>query len=129
VFAPGIRKTLCLSLRPKDTVTALREIQRQKSNAVSDADQKRKIGQIERLSDRQEYEDIEQREQALVSGHADLDFTGWIVITAPDETELDAATKRVERAAGQAGCEVRALFGRQAQAFVAAALPIGRYTL
>ena len=91
--------------------------------------QKRKIGQVERLSDAQEYNDVVDRERALISGHADIEFTGWIVISAATETELDAATKRVERAASQAGCETRVLFGRQAQAFVAAALPVGRFTL
>ena len=52
-----------------------------------------------------------------------------LVISAESEDELDAATKRAERAAGQVGCEVRTLFGRQGQAFLAAALPLGRYTL
>jgi len=50
-------------------------------------------------------------------------------VLAPTETELDAATKQIERAAGQAGCETRVLFGRQMQAFIAAGLPVGRYTL
>jgi hypothetical protein len=36
------------------------------------------------------------------------------VISVPDEDELEAATKRVERAPSQAGFEVRVLFGRQA---------------
>lgn len=129
IFAPGVRKTLCLSLRPKGTGEALRQIQREKSEMVADYRQKRKIGQVEQLSDAQEYNDVLDRERALISGHADIDFTGWIVISAATETELDAATKRIERAASQAGCETRVLFGRQGQAFLAAALPMGRFTL
>ena len=42
------------------------------------------------------------RERALISGHADIEFTGWIVMSAATETELDAATKQIERAASQA---------------------------
>ncbi len=129
IFTPGVRKTLCLALRPKGTGEALRQIHREKSAMEADWRQKRKIGQVERLSDAQEYNDVVDRERALISGHADIEFTGWIVISAATETELDAATKRVERAASQAGCETRVLFGRQAQAFVAAALPVGRFTL
>jgi len=129
IFAPGVRKTLCLSLRPKDSGEALRQIQRQKSDMIADYRQKRKIGQVERLSDAQEYQDVLDRERALISGHADIDFTGWIVVSAATETELDAATKRIERAASHASCETRVLFGRQAQAFIAAALPVGRFTL
>lgn len=129
IFAPGVRKTLCLSMRAKGTSEALRQIQREKSEMVADYRQKRKIGQVEQLSDAQEYNDVLDRERALIGGHADIDFTGWVVISAATETELDAATKRIERAASQAACETRVLFGRQAQAFIAAALPVGRFTL
>jgi hypothetical protein len=50
-------------------------------------------------------------------------------VSAASERELDAATKQIERAASQAGCETRVMFGRQTQAFLAAALPVGRFTL
>ncbi len=129
IFAPGVRKTLCLSMRPKGTNEALRQIRREKTEMVADYRQKQKVGQIQDLSDEQEYHDVLGRERALISGHADVDFTGWIVVSAPTEADLDAATKQIERAAGQAGCETRVLFGRQAQAFIAAALPVGRFTL
>lgn len=129
IFAPGVRKTLCLSMRPKGTNEALRQIRREKTEMVADHRQKQKIGQIQDLSDEQEYNDVLARERALISGHADVDFTGWIVVSAATETDLDAATKQIERAAGQAACETRVLFGRQAQAFIAAALPVGRFTL
>ena len=128
IFAPGVRKTLCVSLRPKGTNEALRQIRREKTEMVADYRQKQKIGQIQDLSDEQEYNDVLARERALISGHADVDYTGWIVVSAPTEADLDAATKQIERAAGQAGCETRVLFGRQAQAFIAAALPVGRFT-
>jgi hypothetical protein len=129
VFAPGVRKTLCLAMRPKGTKEALRSIDKEKTDMESDYRQKRKIGQIHRESDNQEWNDVIERERALISGHADIDYTGWLVVSAPSETELDAATKQIERAAGQSGCETRVLYGRQMQAFTAAALPVGRFTL
>jgi hypothetical protein len=129
VFTPGVRKTIALLARPKTTAEALRHIRRQKTAMIADAGQKAKVGQIQDLSDVQEFEDVLARERSLISGHADVDFTGLIAITAASEEELDAAARQVERAAGQAGCETRTLYGRQSQAFAVAALPIGRHTL
>ena len=40
--------------------------------------------------------------------------------------ELDAAISEIEQAALHAECETRLLVGQQAQAFAAAALPLGR---
>jgi hypothetical protein len=129
IFAPGVRKTLSISVRPKSTGDALRQIRREKTEMVADYRQKQKIGQIADLSDEQEYNDVLGRERALISGHSDVDFTGWVVVSAASERELDAATKQIERAASQAGCETRVMFGRQTQAFLAAALPVVRFTL
>lgn len=62
----------------------------------------------------------------LVAGHADLTYSGFIVVTATSRDELDSARAAIERAAVQCGCETRLLYGQQAAAFVAAALPLGR---
>jgi len=128
VFTPGVRKTFVLHARPLATADALRQIRREKTDWIADARQKQKVGQIQDLSDAQEYADVEARERALIAGHADVAFTGLLAVTALSDEELDAATRQVERAASQAGCETRVLYGRQAQGFVAA-LPLGRSTL
>ena len=36
------------------------------------------------LSDRQEYEDVLVREQALIAGHADMEFSGFVTVTCPE---------------------------------------------
>lgn len=128
VFSPAVQKAFSLVARPLPTAEALRQIRREKTDWIGDADQKQKVGQIQDLSDVQEYEDLEARERALIAGHADVAFTGLLTVTARSEEELDAATRQVERAASQAGCETRVLYGQQSQAFVAA-LPLGRSTL
>ena len=128
IFTPGVRKTFSLVARPKSTADALRQIRREKTEMIADAHQKAKVGQIADLSDQQEYDDVVARERALISGHADVDFTGLVVVTAEGEEELEAAARQVERAASQAGCETRVLWGRQSQGFNAA-LPLGRSTL
>jgi hypothetical protein len=66
------------------------------------------------------------REAAINRGHTDVEFVGLISVTAPTLMDLEAARATVIRAAANAACEVRVLGGRQAQAFVAAALPLGR---
>jgi len=125
-FAPGVRKTISITATPLSTAAAMRDIRKAKVEYLTDAAQKTRIGQIADLADAQELADVMTREQALISGHADLRFTGLIAITAPTKDELDAAVSQLQRAATQSGCETRLLLGQQARAFTAAALPLAR---
>jgi hypothetical protein len=129
VFAPGVRKVVSLLARPVGTAEALRRIRVEKTSALADAAQKARVGQVADLADHQEYEDVLARERALVAGHADVEFSGFVTVTAPTSDELDVAVAAVVRAATQCACEARPLYGRQAQAFVCAALPLARSTL
>jgi hypothetical protein len=81
---------------------------------------------VQDLSDVQEYNDLLKREQALIGGHADVQFSGLITVTASSEEGLTQAVALIERSAGQSGCETRVLYGRQSQGFVVGALPLGR---
>lgn len=126
VLAPGVRKSLSVVAKPVPVDQARREIRRQKVNYVSDADQKARIGQLADFTDAQEYQDVLKREQEIAIGHADLRFAGLVAVTAPDKGALDAAIATIEQAAVQCECETRLLVGQQTQAFLAAALPLGR---
>ncbi len=126
VFAPGVRRSLCLLARPVATDAALRQIRREKTEAVADSAQKAKIGQLADLSDAQEYDDLLARERSIIAGHTDVIFTGFVTVTARSAESLDAACATIARAAGQAACEVRPLYGHQLQGFVAATLPLAR---
>ena len=126
VFAPGVRRTLSLIARPLPTDVALRQIRKEKTEAVADMTHKAKVGQIADLSDAQEYDDLLSRERSVVAGHTDVEFAGLITVTAADPETLDAARAQITRAAAQAACEVRPLYGRQAQGFLCAALPLAR---
>ena len=126
VFAPGVRKTISITATPLSTGAAMRDIRKAKVEYVTDAAQKSRIGAIADLSDAQELADVLDRERALISGHADLRFTGLIAITAPTKAELDESVSQLQRAATHCGCETRRLFGQQARAFNAAALPLAR---
>ena len=104
----------------------MRDIRKAKVEYLTDAAQKSRLGVIADLADAQELADVMTREQALISCHADLRFTGLIAITAPTKDQLDAAVSQLQRAATQSGCETRLLLGQQARSFTAAALPLAR---
>lgn len=126
IFAPGVRRTFSLVARPLPTDAALRQIRKEKTESLADMAQKRRIGQIADLSDAQEYDDLVARERSVVAGHTDVEFSGFITVTAPTSEELDAARALIVRAAAQGACEVRPLYGRQAQAFILSTLPLAR---
>lgn len=126
ILKAGIHKSFSLIAHPVPSREAVRSIRRQKVDYLTDAQQKARIGQIQDLSDSQEYEDLLQREHELVAGHTDLLFAGFLAVTATTKDDLDAAVAEVQRAAIQCGCETRRLVGQQSQSFTAAALPLGR---
>jgi hypothetical protein len=126
IFAPGVRRTLSLIARPLPTDAALRQIRKEKTEATADMTQKQRVGQIADFSDAQEYQDLLTRERSVVAGHTDVEFSGFVTVTAPTKEALDAARSVITRAATAAVCEVRPLYGRQAQGFVVAALPLAR---
>ncbi|MRG58802.1 PrgI family protein [Agromyces sp. CFH 90414] len=126
VFTNGVLRTIALHYLPVRADAAARDLRKKKTELISDAHQRNRIGQIEDASATAEYEDVLQQEADLTAGHGVLRVTGLITITAPTSDELDAAVAAVEQAAIQASCEVRRLVGQQAQAFTAAALPLCR---
>jgi hypothetical protein len=126
VFAPGVRKSVTVVARPLSTSEALRKLRKEKVEYVTEAQQKARIGRLADLADDQEYADVLAREQALIAGHADLRFSGFVAVTAGTRDELRAAVSAIERAAQQSGCETRTLFGQQSQGLIVAALPLAR---
>jgi hypothetical protein len=126
VFAPGVRRALSIVARPLPTDAALRQLRREKTDALADQAQKARIGQIADLSDAQEYQDLLSRERSVISGHTDVEFTGLVTVTAPSLDELEAARAALVRAAASAACELRPMHGRQLRGFVLGALPLAR---
>ena len=126
IFAPDIRKSFSLLAKPLGTAEALKALRKEKTQVVTDTGHKAQVGQVQDLADVQEFSDLLQREQALLSGHADVEFSGFLSVTANTKEGLEAAVALIERSAGQCGCETRVLFGLQSQGFVVAALPLGR---
>ena len=129
VFAPNVRKSLSIVARPLGSADALRQIRKERTSAIADSRQKAKVGQIADLADADEYADLLTRERAVGAGHADVELSGFLAITAESEQDLRAARSTIERAAATSGCEILLLSGRQTQGFIVAALPFARSVL
>ena len=108
------------------TDRAARDIRKKKTEYISDAAQRQKIGQIEDAQQSAEYQDVLQQEADLTAGHGVLRVTGLVAVSATRPRRARASRSAVEQAAIQASCETRRLWGQQAQGFGAAALPLSR---
>jgi hypothetical protein len=126
LLTSGVRRTFTLLYTPLRTDQASRDIRKKKTEYISDAAQRQRIGQIEDSQQSAEYHDVLQQEADLTAGHGILRVTGLINVTASDADELESVVAGIEQAAIQASCETRRLWGQQAQAFAAAALPLCR---
>ena len=126
LLSSGIRRTFTLLYTPMRTDRAARDIRKKKTEYISDAAQRQKIGQIEDAQQTAEYQDVLQQEADLTAGHGVLRCTGLIAVSAGDRDELERAVAAIEQAAIQASCETRRLWGQQAQGFAVGALPVAR---
>jgi hypothetical protein len=126
VHTTGVRRAISLHYNPIRTDLAARDLRRKKTEHISDAAQRRRIGQIEDAQQTAEYADVLQQEADLTTGHGLLRLTGLLTLSAGDADELERVVAAVEQAAIQASCETRRLWGKQAQSLTAAALPLCR---
>ena len=126
LLSTGIQRSFSLLCTPMRSDQAARDIRKKKTEYISDAAQRQRIGQIEDASQTAEFHDVLQQEADLTAGHGVLRYTGLVSVSARTADDLDAAVAAIEQAAIQASCETRLLVGQQAQAFTAAALPLCR---
>ena len=119
-----MRRTFTLLYTPMRTDRAARDIRKKKTEYISDAVQRQRIGQIEEQS--AGYNGVFRQGADLTAGHRILRTTGLIAFSAHDPDELERAVDDIEQAAIQASCETRRLWGQQGQRFSAAALPLCR---
>src|SRR3954454_14191702 len=126
LLSSGVRRTFTLLYTPMRTDRAARDIRKKKTEYISDATQRQRIGRIGDAQQNAEYGDVLQQEADLTAGHGVLRCTGFVAVSASDPEKLELAVAAIEQAAIQASCETRRLWGQQAQSFTIAALPLGR---
>jgi hypothetical protein len=78
-----------------------------------------------RAVDRRRRQEVESREQELVSGYGDFIYAGFIHLTARSVDELDQAGADIEQTAAHCGVQLRSLDGRHGAGWVAG-LPVAR---
>ena len=76
LLSSGVRRTFSLLYTPMRTDQAARDIRKKKTEYISDAAQRQRIGQIEDAQQSAEYNDVLQQEADLTAGHGILRATG-----------------------------------------------------
>jgi len=119
----GVQHTLTILFAPVHADAAAPAIRKAKTEHISDAAQRAKIGQVEDATRTAEYTDVLQQEADLTAGHGLLRAVGLVTASASDAAEIERAVAVIEQAAIQSSCETRQLWGQQTQAFTSAAVP------
>jgi hypothetical protein len=121
----GAVRCFAIHYEPVAPSRAFRRIDRDATRLGADEEQRARSGFRIGARHRRAEEAVMEREAELVAGYAELEFAGFVTVTAPDEASLWSACSEYEQAAAQSGLEIRPLDGRHDLAFVCT-LPLGR---
>jgi hypothetical protein len=121
----GAVRCFAIHYEPVPPSRAFRRIDRDATRLGADEEQRSRSGFRIGARHRRAEEAVLEREAELVAGYAELEFAGFVTVTATDEAGLSAACSEYEQAAAQAGLEIRPLDGRHDVGF-ACTLPVGR---
>jgi hypothetical protein len=124
LFSP-IRRSISLVMEPMSPSRAARQVAQARTADLADGELRRRGGFLVTARHTREKESVEERDVELADGHAQYRFSGYVTVTGDSRDELDAACAAVEQATGQAGIELRLLYGAQDVAFTCS-LPLGR---
>jgi hypothetical protein len=119
--------TRCVSFHyePVPPSGARRRIDRDSIRLASDEDQRNRTGFRTGAHHRRAQAAVQEREAELVAGSSDLEFIGFVTVSARDEAALESRCCEYEQAAAQAGLVLRPLDARHDVALVCT-LPAGR---
>jgi hypothetical protein len=122
----GGTRSVTVVYEPVTPSRSQRQVDRDATKLASDEEQRAKRGFRIGARHRRAQHAVLEREQELVAGYAELEYAGFLTVTAPNLEDLERTCGEHEQAAAQAGLELRALDG-QHDLGVGAGLPIGRY--
>jgi hypothetical protein len=118
-------RTVTVVMEPVPLTRAAQDANRQLTSIEADQMQKERHGFRLTAREKRRREDVEAREQELVSVHPEFRHVGFVTVTAPNGDELEDAAGAVEQSAAQAMIDLRPLAARQAEGWLAS-LPLGR---
>lgn len=121
----GHRRTVSVTMAPLPPVSAVRRAERERTSGAADAELRRRHGFALTARARAEQDVRLQREAELAEGHAAYLFSGYVCVTAGDESSLEDGCTEVEQSAALAQLELRRVYGAQEEAWCCT-LPIGR---
>jgi hypothetical protein len=124
LHAGGIR-TVAMHYEPVTPSRSQRRVDRESVKLVSDEEQRNRSGFRIGARHRRAHEEVLERESELVAGYAELEFVGFVVVTAPTLEALVESCVEYEQVAMGCGLELRRLDGRHDLA-LACGLPVGR---
>ena len=72
----------------------MKQVQHDKTELISNAHDRHRLGQVENLADADELSDTLQREAEINAGHGDIGYAGLLVVSAPDPGSVDPGGRR-----------------------------------
>jgi hypothetical protein len=124
LHAGGVR-TFAIHYEPVPPSRSQRRIDRDSTRLAADEEQRSRAGFRIGARHRRAQSAVLEREHELVAGYAELEYAGFVIVSAADSDTLARSCSEYEQVAAQAGLELRALEGRHDLGLVCA-LPIGR---
>lgn len=124
LHAGGVR-TFAIHYEPVPPSRSQRRIDRDSTRLAADEEQRSRAGFRIGASHRRAQSAVLEREAELVAGYAELEYAGFVTVSADDPGTLLRSCAEYEQVAAQSGLELRALEGRHDLGLVCA-LPVGR---
>ena len=118
-------RTVTVIYEPTPLNKAAAAANRELTSIESSHEEKARRGFRVNARERRRLADVEARERELARGHSEFGHAGLVTVTAESADMLDDACAQVENAAGKSLVDLRPLFARQEQGWVAS-LPLGR---
>ena len=121
----GGTRSFSLHYEPVPPSRSQRRIDRDSTRLAADEEQRSRSGFRIGARHRRAQHAVVEREAELVAGFHELEYAGFVTVSAPDLAMLDVSCAEYEQVAAQAGLELRALDGRH-DLGLACSLPLGR---
>lgn len=121
-----VRHTLQVIGAPTPLASALKDIEEQRETWKTNADVRSRQGKDTTIADNVDWENLDKDEHALIAGHGQIRFSGFVTVSAPSYEELLSSCSSMELAAAQASVEMMCLTYQQGAALIAAAYPAGQ---
>jgi len=122
--AGGVR-TFAIHYEPVAPSRSQRRVDRDSTRLAADEEQRTRGGFRIGARHRRAQAAVLERESELVAGFFELEYAGFVTVTAADVDTLERSCAEYEQTAAQAGLELRPLDGRHDLALVCT-LPVGR---